>query len=149
MKRIIVILLLTLPLLAACAHLEESDEVDPIVHGIWIGKGRFYDQHLDAEYGKVRVEIEIHPDNSVSGTVGGAFLERGAIKSRPNDFLIEAELIGKVFDAGSLPGEKKDTVVFILKPPGDAGTDGDFHLKTNVVFDFTMRAGELKLARAS
>jgi hypothetical protein len=95
------------------------------------------------------VEIEIHPDNSVSGTVGGATLAKGTVTSRPDDFLIEAELTGKIFDAGSLPGERKDTVVFILQPPGDTHTDGDFHLKTNLVFDFTMRAGELKLARTS
>lgn len=82
------------------------------------------------------MEIQIHADNTVSGTVGGATL-------------VEAELTGKVFDAGSLPDEKKDTIVFILQPPGEAGTDGDFHLKTNLVFDFTMRAGELKLARSS
>ena len=48
---------------------------------------------------------------------------------------------GQVFDTGSLPDEKKDTAVFILKPPGAAGKDGDLHLKTNLVFDFTMRAG--------
>jgi hypothetical protein len=90
MKRIIVILLLTLPLFAACAHLEESNEVNPIVHGTWIGNGRFYDRHLNDEYGKLWVQIEIHPDNSVSGTVGGATLAKGTVTSRPNDFLIEA-----------------------------------------------------------
>ena len=146
MKKIIV-LLLTVPLFMACAHLKESDDVDPIVHGTWVGKGRFYDRSVNGEYGKFEVTMEIHPDNTVSGSVGGASLADGVIKSRPGDFLIEAELIGQVFDTGSLPGEKKDTVVFILKPPGDAGTDGDFHLKTNLLFDFSMRAGALDLSR--
>jgi len=144
-----IVLLLTLPIFLACAHLQESDDVDPIVHGSWVGEGRFYDRHLNEEYGKVPLTIEIHPDNSVSGTVGGAVLVEGVIKSRPNDFLIEADLIGQVFDAGSLPGEKKDTVVFILMPPGDASTDGNFHLKTNLTLDFSMRAGELRLSRSS
>jgi hypothetical protein len=148
MKRMIV-LLLALPVFLACAHLQESDDVDPVVHGSWVGEARFYDRHLKEEYGKFPVAIEIHSDNSVSGTVGGAILGEGVIKSRRDDFLIQADLIGQIFDAGSLPGEKKDTVVFILMPPGDASTDGDFHLKTNLTFDFKMRAGELKLSRSS
>jgi len=49
--------------------------------------------------------------------------------------------------AGSLPEENKDCVVFILGPPESVATEGDFHLKTNFAFDFTMRAGELRLSR--
>jgi hypothetical protein len=142
MKKIIV-LLLAIPMLMACAHLRESDDVDPIVQGTWIGEGHFYDRDLKQEYGNFAVTIEIHPDNSVSGDVGGASLAGGVIKSRPNDFLIESELTGPVVDQGTLPGLKKDTVVFILKPPGDVGTEGNIHLKTNLIFDFSMRVGGL------
>jgi hypothetical protein len=114
-----------------------------------MGEGRFYDRHLNQEYGKFSVALEIHPDNSVSGTVGGATLVEGVIRSRPNDFLIEAKLTGLVFQAGSLPDEKKDWLVFILEPPESAIAKGDFHLKTNLTFDFNMRAGELTLSRSS
>jgi len=146
MKKILA-LLLTVPLFMACAHLRESDDVDPIVQGAWVGEGRFYDRDLKQEYGNFAVAIEIHPDNSVSGNVGGASLAAGVIKSRPNDFVIEADLTGPVFDQGTMPGLKKDTVVFILKPPGDAGTEGNIHLKTNLFFDFSMRVGGVDLQK--
>lgn len=148
MKRIIV-LLLTIPLFVGCVHLRQSDDVDPIVQGAWMGEGHFFDRDLNQEYGNFAVTLEIHPDNSVSGTVGGASLVGGVVKSRPNDFLIEAELTGQVFDAGTLPGLKKDNVVFILNPPGAEGTEGNIHLKTNPLFDFSMRVGGLDLQKAS
>ena len=138
MKKIIV-LLLAIPLFMGCVHLRQSDDVDPIVQGAWMGEGHFFDRDLNQEYGNFVVTIEIHPDNSVSGTVGGASLMGGVVKSRPNDFLIEAELTGQVFDAGTLPGLKKDNVVLILNPPGAERTEGNIHLKTNPIFDFSMR----------
>ena len=148
MRTMIILLLAIMPLFLACTHLREFDSVDPIIHGAWVGEGRFYDRDLKQEYGKFSVSLEIHPDNSVSGTVGDATLAEGVIKSRPNDFLIEAKLTGPVFKAGSLADEKKDCVIFILEPPEGEFTKGDFHLKTNLTFDFTMRAGAVTLSRS-
>ena len=153
MTRVALILALAIPLttILGCAHLRESDDIDPIIHGTWAGEGRFYDRDLNEEYGTFTVAFEVHPDGTVSGTVGSANLTGGVIKSRPEDFLVEAELAGNVFEDGSLPEEHKDRVVFILEPPGAAaaGTNGDFHLKTNLAFDVTMRAGALTLTRSS
>jgi hypothetical protein len=146
MKRMI-ILLLAIPLLVGCTHLRESDTVDPVIHGKWAGQAKFYDRELNEEYGEYSMTIEIHPDNSVSGTVGSAGLEDGVIKSRPNDFLIEANLIGDVMDSGSIPGESKDSLVLIINAPDNGSAAGDFHLKTNLFLDFSMRAGELNLSR--
>ena len=144
-----ILLLLTVPLMLSCAHLRESDEVDPSIHGTWAGEGRFYDRDLKAEYGTVALTLEIHPDNSVRGSMGGATLVEGVIKSRPGDFLIEGALTGQVFDAGSFPEEEKDNLVIILKPPESETTTGDFHLKTNLAFDFSMRAGAVTLSRTA
>ena len=140
--------LLGAALLASCSHLEESDEVGPEIRGSWTGQGRFLDRDLAGEYGEFSVSIEIHPDNSVTGTVGAATLTDAVVRSRPEDFLIEGELEGAVFREGSLPGEKKDCVVFILAPPDGAVTGGNIHLKTNLTFDVKMRVGGLELARA-
>ena len=144
-------LALAVPLMltVGCAHLAESDVVDPAVHGAWAGEGRFYDRDLNEEYGAFAVAFEIHPDGTVSGTVGNATMTDGVIKSGPEDFLIEAALIGTVVANGSLPDEHTDNVVFILEPPGADATNGDFHLKTNLAFDFSMRAGALTLTRSS
>lgn len=114
MKKLL-ILILASALVASCAHLRESGEIDTA--------------------------------NTVRGTVGSATVTDGVIKSRPQDFLIEAALTGDVFETGSLPDEDKDTLVVILQSPDGAGTDGDFHLKTNLTFDFGMRAGEVSLTR--
>ena len=50
-------------------------------------------------------------------------------------------------ESGTLPEENKDTVVLIIKPPDHGSAAGDFHLKTNLFFDFSMRAGEVNLSR--
>jgi hypothetical protein len=147
MKNGMIALLLAASLLAGCAHLRESDVVDPVIHGEWTGQGRFYDRDLNAEYGKFPLAIEVHPDNTVTGTVGGAKLADGVIKSRRDDFLIEAKLTGEVLESGSLPDENKDSLVLIVSPPDGDKADGDFHLKTNLTFDFSMRAGEMTLTR--
>ena len=151
--RVAMILALAVPLTMTlgCAHLRESDDIDPIIHGTWAGEGRFYDRDLNAEYGTFAVAFEVHPDGTVRGTVGRARLTDGVIKSRPEDFLVEATLTGAVFEDGSLPDEHKDRVVFILEPPEGAAADtrGDFHLKTNLTFDVSMRAGALTLTRSS
>lgn len=148
MKKTMILLLMLVPFFTSCAHLAESDDVDPVIHGSWVGEGRFYDRDLKAEYGTVPVTLEIASDNTVSGMVGHAAVTAGVIKSRPQDFLIEAALEGDVFESGTLPGEDKDSLVVILQAPEGAATDGDFHLKTNLAFDFGMRAGAVKLARA-
>jgi len=148
MKKIVA-LILTVSLLPACAHLRESDRVDPRIQGSWAGQACFLDRHLHREYGGFPVALEIHPDNSVTGSVGAATLSGGVVTSRRDDYLIRARLEGPVFSAGSLPGEEKDCVVFILEPPQSADTKGNIHLKTNYAFDFHMRVGGLALSRQS
>lgn len=145
----IVALLLTVSLLPACAHLRESDRVDPVIRGSWAGKACFLDRHLHREYGGFSVALEIHPDNSVTGSVGAATLLGGVVTRRRDDYLIRARLEGPVFAAGSFLGEDKDCVVFILEPPQRTGTKGNVHLKTNYAFDFNMRVGGLALSRQS
>lgn len=148
MKKIVA-LLLTVSLLPACAHLRESDRVDPLVQGKWAGQACFLDRDLHREYGSFSVALEIRPDNTVTGTVGGATLAGGVVKSRRDDYLIRARLEGPVFPAGSLPGEGKDCLILILEPPQSLGTMGNIHLKTNHAFDFNMRVGGLVLSRQS
>ena len=142
-----VLLVLAIPMLFGCTHLKESDTVNTVIHGKWEGQAKFYDQALNEEYGKYAMTIEIHPDNSVSGKIGNAILEDGVIKSRPRDFLIEGKLTGNVLETGSLPEENKDRFVLILGSPEDGSSAGDFHLKTNLFFDFSMRAGAVDLSR--
>jgi len=134
-------------LLASCSHLQDSADVGPEIRGAWAGEGRFLDRDLNAEYGTFPVVIEVHPDDSVTGTVGVAEVTDGVVKSRPEDFLIEAGLAGPVFPEGSLPRQHKDCVVFLLEPPVDRASTGNLHLKTNHAFDFSMRVCAVELTR--
>ncbi len=142
------IMLLIVGLLPGCSHLSESHDVDPAVHGAWAGEGRFYDRDLAQEYGTYPVAIEVHADDTVTGSVGAARLLEGSIVSRPEDHLVRARLTGAVFAEGSLPGEDRDCVVLILQTTDGAVTGGNIHLKTNFTFDFAMRVGEVALSRA-
>jgi len=146
MKRPIARLLLPL-LLAGCSHLRESDRIGPEIRGDWVGEGHFYDRDLAAEYGNFPVRLEVHDDDSVTGTLGAARLERGVVRSRPEDYIVRAELAGPVFPGGSLPAEEKDCAIFLLQPRGDAIAGADVHLKTDFGFDFSMRVGGPDLAR--
>jgi hypothetical protein len=140
--------LLAAALLGSCSSkFRESDEVGPEIRGTWSGEGRFLDRDLNEEYGRFPVRIEIHEDNSVTGTLGSATLTEAVVKSRPEDFLIDGELEGAVFAEGSLPGEKKDCVVFLLTPPAEAATAGNIHLKTNHTFDVKMRVCGVELSQ--
>lgn len=140
-------ILLGAPLLGACTHLLESDTVGPEVFGTWSGQGRFLDRDLAAEYGSFPVDLEIHPDRSVSGHVGAATLGQAEVKRRPEDFLIDGTLSGQIFERSPLPGEAQNCVVLLLAPPGDSATEADLHLKSRRSFDPRMRVCDVKLVR--
>ena len=146
-KKGLVLLMMVVPALA-CAGIKESNEVDPIMLGAWAGQGRFFDEGLAKEYGDFPIAIRIHPDHSVSGTIGGATLTDGVITSRPDDFQIRGHLSGEVFDRGSLPAEKKDCAAFVVHRPHDSTIEGEIHLKTNLLFDIAMREARLTLSAA-
>jgi len=48
---------------------------------------------------------------------------------------------------GSLPAQGKSLFVMILGAPVDAHASGNLHLKSNGVFDFTLRVCGLELAK--
>ena len=141
-------LLLNVPLIFSCSHLREGDVLDPNIRGVRTGEGRFLDRDLNEEYGRFPIAIEIHADDSVTGTVGAAALFEGVIKSRPEDFLVSASLEGPVHEEGSLPEEKKDCVILIMQPLDATTLEGNVHLKTNFTFDFSMRVCGLELSRS-
>lgn len=112
--------------------------------GNWIGSGRFYNREFQDAFGSVGFELQIERDLTMSGTVGSAVLT--PVKPR-----VEA---GAVVYAATLRGEirpgsafQKDHMVLLLTATGPTRMTGDFHLKSNFVFDWSMRPGELVLTR--
>ena len=51
----LICIVVTVGSVVACSHLQEFDEVDPVVVGTWSGEGRFYDRVLADEYGRFPV----------------------------------------------------------------------------------------------
>lgn len=149
-RRVGVVSIVVAGMLASCSHQRVLPEVDPMIRGNWTGEGWFLDVKLDREYGRFPAIITIHPDNTVSGSVGAASIKEGAVKQRTSDFLVQGRLTGPVFERGTLPAEGKDRVVILIQLDKNGSfKDGNIHLKTNFTFDFTMRVGGLTLTRSS
>jgi hypothetical protein len=113
--------------------------------GHWTGQGRFYNADFQKQHGSIPFDLTVSPDLVLSGTAGGAAITpaRGERHGQQVDF--ELLLTGDV-----LPGTdfKKDHLVLVVTRADGAAVSGDFHLKSNFVFDLTMRPGALELKRA-
>jgi len=146
MKKIAILVLLAVAV-GCCFLPQERKSAAPSLAGRWSGAATFLDRELASEYGEFPVSIEVHADDSVTGAVGAAQLTEALASEREDDFVVEGLLQGQVFESGSLPSQGKNHVVFVLSPPVEGAIDGNLHLKSNGVFDFTMRVCGLKLAR--
>ena len=115
--------------------------------GVWKGESTFLDRDLAAEYGAFPVAVEIAADGSAKGSIGSAKLAEAVVREREGEFLVEGRLDGDVFASGSLPAQEKSLFVLILTAPVDAHASGNLHLKSNGIFDFTLRVCGLELAK--
>ncbi len=147
MKKILVCALIGAALLGCCLVSTKSGPSAPELRGTWTGEARFLDRDLAKEYGSFAVDIEVHADDSVSGTLGSAALTDAVALGRAEDFVIKGGLKGHVFEGGTMLDEENDCVVFILSPPAGVATAGNIHLKSNPIFDANMRVCGVELTR--
>lgn len=114
--------------------------------GEWMGKGRFYNVNLNAELGGVPVSLAIHSDYRIEGQIGTAVIRGARISEDKHNggYMIRGSLEGKIFPGNDF---RKRKVIFLLQLPDNEMVHGDFHLKNNFIFDFTMRPGDLTLKR--
>lgn len=115
--------------------------------GAWRGESTFLDRDLAAEYGAFPVEVAIAADGSATGSIGAARLVEAFVREREGEFVVEGRLDSDVFPTGSLPAQGKSLFVMILPAPVDAHASGNLHLKSNCVFDFTLRVCALELTK--
>lgn len=113
--------------------------------GHWTGQGRFYDADVQKRHGSIPFDLSVSPDLVLSGTVGGAAIRPARGKRHRQQVDFELLLTGDV-----LPGAdfKKDHLVLVITGATGEAVSGDFHLKSNFIFDLTMRPGALELRRA-
>ncbi|NQV13814.1 hypothetical protein HQ531_00040 [bacterium] len=114
--------------------------------GSWNGEGRFYNVKLSAEVGKLSFQLEIKPDFSITGQVGNATLRDAklSVDEHNGGYMIKGQLEGKIFTGSDF---HKKNVIFLMHIPEGDEINGDFHLKSNFIFDFSMRPGEFTLIR--
>ena len=121
------------------------NEVDQYI-GNWEGQGRFYNVNFHEDVGMLPIHLEVNPDEKISGRVGNASLINGEISvdEHNHGFMIRGQLEGKIFPDSDF--HKKKIILLLQIPQGDK-IEGDFHLKNNFVFDFSMRPGGFTLHR--
>ena len=126
---------------------------NPFLIGKWTGEGGFLDVDLDKEVGKVMLEIEIKKDNTVSGKIGDARLTETSIGKANYGFEIKG-VFDSPLDSRIKKNKdiKKNHLIILLVTPIKNNndvmvSDANFHLKSNYIFDFTMRVGGVLLTK--
>ena len=123
----------------------KSQTLDPArLVGRWSGTGSFFNAELQKKVGPLPVTTEFTADRSGTGRIGGATLQDMRIRPARDLIEIKAKLAGAV---GSDPMLAKDHVVLLVTALSDSTIEGEFHLKSNSVFDPRMREGRLLLRR--
>lgn len=116
--------------------------------GRWTGEARFLERALAAEHGALAVELECGADGTFAGSLGGvALADWEALAFESGGLELRASLAGDVVTGGSLAAQDQRRVVLLLFPERDGRRAGNLHLKSNFVFDPSMRVGALKLLR--
>ena len=142
MKRLV--LCMTLCLLTACAQ-EEFTGSCPELYGSWEGSGRLFNVKTNDLIGEIPFSIAVHPDNSVSGDLGDSHLVDARIEEWRYGYRVKGALEGDVKKGVKLD---KDCLFILLSSVDEEKIDGDFHIKSNFVFDFSMEVGGFTLTRS-
>ncbi len=112
--------------------------------GKWSGTGTFFNAELHQRVGALTFEASFDAKSSGAGRIGAARLEQVRVESRQDHIEIKAKLAGTVAND---PRLEKDHVVFVITSVSDSTMQGEFHLKSNGVFDPRMREGRMTLRR--
>jgi len=139
-------------LIISCSEQSSNNEYllesHPFLEGKWTGEGRFFDVDLDEKYGIIPVEIAIRKD-TVLGKFGNASLSETSIAEADYGFEIRGLLDSEFRNTDDLD---KDHLIILLVIPEEnrdrvKSSEANFHLKSNYIFDFSMRVGGANLIR--
>jgi len=122
---------------------------NPYLIGKWTGEEFFLDSETNRKFGKVTFEIEIKEDNEIIGTIGEARLTNTSIAPANYGFEIRGILNEKIKSDSDL---NKDHLIILLVLPEEnreeaTRSDANFHLKSNYVFDSTLKVGGVMLTK--
>jgi hypothetical protein len=142
-------------LITSCNWISSENEnivaENPYLVGNWEGKGRLMDVDVTDKVGDIDIKIVIESDQNISLTVAGIIAENVKIEKANYGFDIFGELNEAI--SKTTPLGKSHIIILLVLPKEDRDkTDlslGNFHLKTNYFFDFSMRVGGVALQKTS
>jgi hypothetical protein len=122
-----------------------AQSLDPAkLIGRWSGHGAFYSPDLRKKVDSLPFALEIERDHSGSGRVGDVSLRDVRVRQTRHYIEVRAKLARPV---STDPALAKDHLVLVFTALDDSTASGEFHLKSNAMYDIRMREGRLQLAR--
>lgn len=112
--------------------------------GNWVASGRFYNQAFQHEFGSVDFDLQIDKDWTLRGHVGSSSITPVKPTLEGQTIVYAATLQGAIRPGSSFA---KDRLVLLLTSAEGGKISGDFHLKSNFIFDWSMRPGEFVATR--
>lgn len=146
-------LVLLVFLVFACDNFKKEDKnivaSHPFLVGVWQGQGRLLDTDVSEKMGEIPIRITIESDGKIEISIGNTFVIEPKIKKAGFGFEIFGILDSEINNAVHL---NKTHLIILLVVPKDSADDidyslADFHLKTNYMFDFSMRVGGVHLKK--
>ena len=110
--------------------------------GHWVGDGRFFNVAFQAEFGYVPFDLQIQSDLTLTGTVGAAHIQPTPARVERDRIDYYATLQGELRSGSDF---RKDHLVLLVAVADGDKLVADFHLKSNFVWDWTMRPGVVEL----
>ena len=141
MKVVVTVLMaLVVPFAAAAAQRPDASKLV----GRWSGTGTFFNAELRKKADSLPFELDIAPDRSGSGRVDAVDLREVRVKPTRDYVEVRAKLARPIRSDRALA---KDRLVLVVTALSDSTVEAEFHLKTNFVYDLTMREGRVLLTR--
>jgi hypothetical protein len=137
-----------------CTHTPESNiniiASNTFLVGNWKGIGAFSDQNHTGPLERLAVEVNIYPQK-LHVTIGNREVKDPQLHPTKYGFEIKGELPSTPTENDSL---KKDKVILLLVISQTATNltkeiDANVHLKNTFGFDYSMKVGGVKLAKAN
>lgn len=123
----------------------QAQAPDPVkIVGHWSGSGVLFEKALANRVGPLTVAVTIAEDQTGSGHMSSAALTVTRVRALRDRIEVRADLSGAPV---SDPALAKRRLVLVVTSATDSTLMAEFHLKSNYLYDPTMREGRVLLTR--
>lgn len=133
------------------SNVHEIIKNNPFLIGTWTGTGNFLNISFNQEMGDIDFKVNITQNSEVRVFIGDTEIDHPEITKADYGFALKGTLKGPLKNGTPLT---KDKIIILLVFPAITGettrvSEANFHLKSNFVFDFTMKVGGVTLTKTS